>query len=352
MDLKTAWNNLFAVLDVPPPEFIPDVLNCKGGLGCKTRKFMRETFIIEGDYVIYTPTGKMFPFSKPEFFNNEQLNELIATPIIESGEGGIKCYSVFGKDIGELVKEVNSEKLPSTVQLASQDNYLEVINPDLCCWCAIIGLFMDKTQGPLGTIPTLPSYIGLYLSIPDEEIMFNALKKLDIKLENSGYLLPDTVEKLNEVTEKIVSGIDKVETMTQLRRIPETDGCGIQTVSVSAFPSGYLKINRKKCSDVIDKIEEERLYISYLLTFKIHILKYVQGHCNENVHVTFPGGGVFRNEPVSICNAFIRAIKVAAELCSKLGVQINLHIHSFKKGPIDEMIMERLTVERPKNISF
>jgi hypothetical protein len=126
---------------------------------------------------------------KAGWFICPTLEEVINTVVNikkNQNKGCLKITVISNKDVADLHLECKSYEV---IQLASQLNALEMINPNKTPDDGIEIYSNDRTQGPIAAMACAAGlFVRNYNMIQNSESQFNTLEKIDIQHKN-GYLL-------------------------------------------------------------------------------------------------------------------------------------------------------------------
>lgn len=285
---------------------------------------VRENIEIIDNKLISKINNREFIFGKLEIPSLEELRKQNNT--VENYHSEIKISEVVGN-----IQDIHTKKSNNgaSIQVASQFNLLEMINPDRTPEDGVGIYEYDATQGPAcavacgaGTI-----YRNYFVKVNGQtgqtaSVQVDCLKDIGKELENdkyhhwkmkNGYALA-TEEGLQNINNKL-SGLTeneyeylKSKLRTGVQQESEVTICNhknlITQVYCSAVPVAYSDINKELWKNFATLILEA----AYEATFYIALKNYEKTK-NNKLFLTLLGGGAFGNDKKWIFGAIEKSIK-------------------------------------------
>ena len=253
---------------------------------------------------------------------------------------------IYLENIIDDIKNINNicEEY-STIQIASQLNCLEMINPSITPENGITIYENDLTQGPICVMCT-PSaiayrnylYNGGQTKNNQVDLSFELLallKKYNYKINwksTNGYLMIDSNDILLKINNLLSNEDLREEAKNKLNAgVHYNIGVFNNNKSINHILCSGLPINYHNNIDDELWIPLSKLFLEalYEITLLSACYSNIKNKCNSPCYLTLIGEGVFGMDPLIICDS----IKKACYAVSKRGYFLNVYIVHYNHIP-------------------
>jgi hypothetical protein len=299
--------------------------------------------------------------------NLNQIYDLLSTN--KNTNFGIVSISNIIADIKDLHKKVEIDQ--STIQVASQLNCLEIVNPNVKPEDGITIYQNDKTQGPICVMCT-PAGIAyrnyLYDNGQKVDKQIDMSRELLYFLQSydksinwqviNGYLFVENIEMLKKINLLLLQDQDirRIARRKILAGIHNNLGIYIDNKSYdhhvnhvlcSGIPISYHQ-NELNNTLLWDGLAELFLEAYYEITLLITCYNNIQSGLNKPCYLTKVGGGVFGMKK----NMIIRAINRACNIVKNLGYSLTVYLVHYGSIEPNYEIFDKLVIPSLDNKSI